>query len=499
MGDGFYADFLNNAAAFGIVRNLKADPNFSNFSVVPGTTSGTVKILNGVAYDVLRNRILFATTDNFAIPNDSNNYFLKIAFNTSVLEQGTVSISTSGVLTGVGTSFTTTLRGQPNFPSVVSFPNAVSNLQTYEVLSVTSDTSAMLQGVFTIAETSLNYSVVGTFTPGVYPPTQNEYPFQYDSCTLTLVAAPTTGFYPTLIKDQEFIIAMVSNTGGTVAINDARMDFLYKTKADFDIKEMPVQNVGGYWLQTPNPLIAVTFVKGFLVNNLQYYQVGFDWKFTIATKTVNRNNSTITILSGNGGSYIDITSVMNNDFNGWRLYYGHSGDYMTIINTTIVGGYPVIQVDSIAPTVGGTPELNNDEMYICPNAEEIEIFYQIPNSNTATLYYKTVREVFKITCPSPQTFIRGDELFKSIITLPTFYNYKTFVKQPNYNLQFNSNYYLAEPAFDLDGNLVDPTKVNQASNIVIGGLIASGFLIGALEAGSSSVGVTGSTQAIQIN
>ena len=48
-------------------------------------------------------------------------YWLKVTYKQSPIEVGTITIggNTGGLMKGIGTKFTETLRGQPNFPSKI--------------------------------------------------------------------------------------------------------------------------------------------------------------------------------------------------------------------------------------------------------------------------------------------------------------------------------------------------------------------------------------------
>lgn len=437
--DGFYADFINNTEKFGIIKNNNIDPSFNNFRTVTGTNSGTIKILNGFAYNNLRERIILNQIDNISIPQDGKKYFIKISYLASPIEAGTVSISTGGYMTGVGTEFTKLLRGQPDFPSLIQFNNSVHNLLQYEVLRVIDDTNAQLSGVFTTAESALNYKIVGTFTPGVIVSTDNQFIYQYDSCTISIVsqdAVISGSYYPQLIKDKEFIIASVSNLGGVVTINDTRLDFILRTRLERLANEIPVNNVQGYNLQKQNPLMACTAIRKLVVNTVVFYQISLDWKFKVTSKTIDRINSQMTVTAGSGGAFKSVADFTNGDFDGWRLYYNNSGEYSTILSSVLSSGNILLTFDSIPQAIGSnlfTTELNNEGIYICPNAEEIEISYSIPLSDTATINLKDEKKLFKITSLDPQIFIRGDECYKNYqLTIPVTYNYKTLLKQPNY-------------------------------------------------------------------
>lgn len=189
-----YNTMLKNLIdVYGVVKNLTVDPSYNNLKISNGTASGKFSVKAGYAIDknlnliVLENDIIDAFDIN---PLGAGIFEACIAYAERVVETGTVNIANNGAITGTGTEFTKLLRGQPYHPSKIKFTNAVSNLQEYEVLSVTSDTSAILQGASFVAETNLKYQVIGTFTPGVIVPNPDKGIFVYDSCVLSIKVSP---------------------------------------------------------------------------------------------------------------------------------------------------------------------------------------------------------------------------------------------------------------------------------------------------------------------
>lgn len=216
-----------SANSWGILKN-GSNVVGNNFLVQAGASSGTIKIAyESLAIDSNVNLIKKRIEDNIAITNDSNWYWLMISYNTTNIEDGIVAIDVNGNLTGVGTKFTETLRGIPDFPSKIKFSGSSSNISEYEVVNVIDDTNAIIAGIFT-AETGLNYKIVGTFTPGIVVDENKKYPFNYDSCQLNAVAEDAVDTPPSKISGLQFYIARVRNVSGTVTIQDKRVE-LYTT------------------------------------------------------------------------------------------------------------------------------------------------------------------------------------------------------------------------------------------------------------------------------
>lgn len=221
---GFRKFFGLSVTNYGVVQN--AIGSFTNFQTQIGTNPNSLKVLAGYAIDKNTQLITFPTTDNIPIPADSNWYWIKIAFAYSTLEPGTFSIDSSGNLTGSSSTLTSALRGKPNVPSRIKFPNSALNTGEYDVNTVISDTSAVLSGTF-VNESNLTLAVVGSFTPDAVPAAGDKLIFQYDGCTMTLVLETVLNTPPTLVSNVEFVIARVQNTGAGYNIQDKRSSNLF--------------------------------------------------------------------------------------------------------------------------------------------------------------------------------------------------------------------------------------------------------------------------------
>lgn len=218
-----YSTILKNLfATFGVFKNLTIDPSFNNLKVVNGTGTGKYTLKAGYAIDKDFNLIV--------VPNDivdaydasalSGTQHACIEYQSIVYEEGTVSINAAGVMTGTSTKFTEVLRGQPYHSTKIKFTNAVSNTSEYEVLSVSSDTSAILQGASFTSESNLKYKVVGTFTPGATIPSGDKDIYLYDSALLTIKA----GASPTLVDGKQFLLAIIPT--GVGSPTDERNSYL---------------------------------------------------------------------------------------------------------------------------------------------------------------------------------------------------------------------------------------------------------------------------------
>ena len=121
--DGFFRDRINEASTFGIIKNPN-DSGFMNFKVEAGTNANTLKIAQtSYAIDNSGNYIVKEAEDNIALPG-SGWWWMKIFHAYSPLEEGTVSVDAFGNVVGVNTSFSSILRGYPNFPVKIRFYDA---------------------------------------------------------------------------------------------------------------------------------------------------------------------------------------------------------------------------------------------------------------------------------------------------------------------------------------------------------------------------------------
>ncbi len=225
--DGFIRLFKSLVNEFGIAKVVD-DTDFENFEVLEGTNTGTIQIaIDSYAVDDQIRTIYQAAIDNFTLTDDNSWYWVKISYQESRIEEGTVSVATNGDVTGVGTTFTEIFRDQSNYPVKINFPNSVLNTGDYQVVSVLSDTQITIEGadVFTV-ENSIAYQVVGAYTPGINPTGDDRLPYVYDSCNLELIAEVSLDTPPAKTAGEEFYLARVRRNGGSLNIEDKRTEFL---------------------------------------------------------------------------------------------------------------------------------------------------------------------------------------------------------------------------------------------------------------------------------
>lgn len=234
---------------FGVVQNQ----DNTSFGVVLSATSGAVDVLPGLAYNTAMEAIVSDRRVTLLLGAAVSGEDKWIVLRRSITneEQGTVSVQTDGSLTGVGTEFTKVLRGQPNFPTKVRFVSSNQNIYEYEVVSVTSDTSAVLSGNF-VAESDMKYAVVGTFTPGYVPSESDKNIYEYDSFELRIENSASR---PEITAD-EFILAQIKyGAGGTWSIVDLRGDYLFSVESSNSPTETEEGSDGN------NPLVSLLGVR----------------------------------------------------------------------------------------------------------------------------------------------------------------------------------------------------------------------------------------------
>lgn len=365
--DGFRKILLQNSLSFGVINNSKSG-NFDSFRVEQGTNVGTIKHALGLALNKNGLFISKPATDNIALTNDNLWYWVKIKHQYSPIELGTVSVDVNGTLTGSGTEFLSILRGQPNNPVKIKFSGSASNTGEYGVVEVVSNTTAILAGDFT-AESSLQLIVVGAFTPDVVPPSDSKDIFQYDSCLMTLVAESVSNTPPTLLADEEFVIARVRRNGAVISIEDKRYA-LYKSRPEHQLTR-----IAG----ATNPLIGIEAIK--FDSNLKPRDtnlVYLAWTFRSTNWTIDSAANRLTLIAGNGGKFKDTTYFTNGDFDGWRVYAKNSAGVTTWSHYAIVkaSSKSGSQINLILDYLDPDQFIDTaQEIIVAPDADTIEIFF----------------------------------------------------------------------------------------------------------------------------
>ena len=445
--DGFVLNSISNTSKWGIVRNKFIDPNFEYFKLLTTAYNDKFRIKNGIAFDKDRLCINYHfENEDITIPLINTNYWVKISHEYDSTEVGTISIGGSNlaVMTGVGTKFTEVLRGQPNFPAKIRFKNSSNYTLEYEILEVISDTSAVVQGIFNVPETELEYCVVGTFTPGVQPLSQDKEPFQYDSCKVTLIQS--SGSMPPLVDGKEFIIGLVSYNGAGMIKQDYRFTCFHESIDRYHVDSIT---------ETLNKLAGIEKVKKFGLNGRINYFAGIDWKFNITGEVQNNGLNVIDITSGYGGVWDNTQLFQDGDFDGWRYYY-EDGNYSNILLSVKQGTSTIkLYVDSVRIGSG-------NGVCVTPNAEEVEIEAQFLNSSNIVMFSKNY--FFSIAMQNPTIVVNQDEILTNNQTVKLYYILKNHFRRTT-KRQFNVSTYYNENAFNNNGDLINQSQTTTSPNL----------------------------------
>lgn len=458
--DGWRRFCLQNSVKFGVVKN-KEDNTWENGQIVQGSTLLTIKNKELFAIDEDGLVIYRPETDNIVVPNDGAWYWVKVYHEYSSIEEGTVSIDMDGNLTGIGTKFTEVLRGQPNFPAKIKFTDSLLNVLEYEVLEVVSDTLAVLNGSnLWVAEGTIHYSVVGTFTPGYVPLVSEKYPFRYDSCNFSLVAESILNTRPTAIDNKIFYLARVRVSGGNLEIQDKRTE-VFKSNALWYVDNHT---------EAENPLLGVEkIVYDHLYSTKENNIVYTSWCFRSDNWTINTNIRQLTLNGGEGGKFKTTTDFTNNDFNGWRVYT-ENGKYSKVISSTKSGSQINLILDWLDPDnyIDSTQKI-----LITPDAEEVQLIFKSASLPDSTSFSDLGTETPDLVFTFPiNTDLAGCKLLAYLNEF-SYYNLKYRYKSHNsYSEVFlpssDSVGYYTETSFDANGilneNIIDRERFPYTSD-----------------------------------
>lgn len=387
--DGYQKFIRDNSIEFGLINN-SIDGNFENAKVIEGVGDNT--ILHNAILGIDTDGKFFtkvAETTDIAVGSsgaDTAWYWVKAVRSESNLESGTISISATGVLTGTGTSFLTTLRGKTSdFPTKITFPSSASNTAEYEVLSVTNDTTAQLNVVSMTSESDETWQITPTNTPSSVLTTDEKKLFNYDSVTITLEAESGLTLVdglPTAVAG-EYWLARVQNSGTDVVIQDKRSNYIWKTIDGYFTSDLD---------KSANPLIGVEAAKFTATTDPRdknIVELAFGMRSSNWTSDANANR--VTIVAGEGGKFKSTSDFTNGDFDGWRLYF-KSGKYAIIKQSTLSATQINLVLDSL-----DVAELTDtaQQLLVVPDCSEVEIFL----TPDATTPLAELKRTFPINTP----------------------------------------------------------------------------------------------------
>lgn len=345
---------------FGIVENASN----SYFKVTPRAGSNSVIVINaGIAFDSNMDAIVMTDDLELSVGNTGSNRWVILSRAVTNEEQGTVSINSDGSLSGIGTEFTKVLRGQPNFPVKVKF-NSTSNKGEYEVVSVTSDTSALLSGSF-VNQSNIKYSVVGTFTPGFQPTEDNKMIYEYDSYNIEVVDSEDRP----AVSEDEFILAMISfDASGSMNVSDERIRYMFNnpyTQSDeSDNSTDPLVS-----------LLSTGVVGGIhaVGSAAAEFELIMEHGYTVTRHELltTSTSNTFNIISGQS-NFLGTGNIPDGMFRGWLLVNRANMKYALIDDNSNKSLY-ISNLDTSIILDSG------NDFIIVPNCNEIE--YEVTVSN----------------------------------------------------------------------------------------------------------------------
>lgn len=345
---------------FGIVENASN----SYFKVTARSGSNSLIVINaGIAFDSNMDAIVMTDDLELSVGNTGSNRWVILSRAVTNEEQGTVSINSDGSLSGIGTEFTKVLRGQPNFPVKVKF-NSTSNNGEYEVVSVTSDTSALLSGSF-VNQSNIKYSVVGTFTPGFQPTEDNKMIYEYDSYNIEVVDSEDRP----AVSEDEFILAMISfDASGSMNVSDERIRYMFNnpyTQSDeSDNSTDPLVS-----------LLSTGVVGGIhaVGSAAAEFELIMEHGYTVTRHELltTSTSNTFNIISGQS-NFLGTGNIPDGMFRGWLLINRANMKYALIDDNSNKSLY-ISNLDTSIILDSG------NDFIIVPNCNEIE--YEVTVSN----------------------------------------------------------------------------------------------------------------------
>ena len=345
---------------FGIVENASN----SYFKVTARSGSNSVIVINaGIAFDSNMDAIVMTDDLELSVGNTGSNRWVILSRAITNEEQGTVSINSDGSLSGIGTEFTKVLRGQPNFPVKIKF-NSTSNNGEYEVVSVTSDTSALLSGSF-VNQSNIKYSVVGTFTPGFQPTEDNKMIYEYDSYNIEVVDSEDRP----AVSGDEFILAMISfDSIGSMNVSDERIRYMfnnpYVQSDKSDNSTDPLVSLLSTGVVGGIHAVGSAAAEFELIMEHGYTVIGHEF---ITTSTSN----TFNIIIGQS-NFLGTGNIPDGMFRGWLLVNRANMKYALIDDNSNKSLY-ISNLDTSIILDSG------NDFIIVPNCNEIE--YEVTVSN----------------------------------------------------------------------------------------------------------------------
>lgn len=462
-----FQSFVSEGYRQHIVQSTKTYGFFDLVQAEVQTNSAGQKVINISGLQAIDTQGNYISSIPVKVLPFSNGqwYWLKVKHAYTSIEKGYVSIDTSGNLTSSNIPLTSLLRGQPNFPSRISFPLSSLNTSEYDVIEVVNDSLCILQGNFQ-AETNTRIAVVGTFTPGKTVPQISKYPFEYDSAEFEWVQESSLNSPPIKGNDEYWLFRVKSN-GSNVFVQNKQSEFF--TTIDNGV-HIPATDTVGIDFIRYNPINTVC----------ESNQVAVSWGIRCSAWTVGQYNK-IFLQAAEGGLIKTISQLDTDDLIGFRVYTT-DGRFCTVESCIKNGSVIELTVDSLnykSFSVDGGETFISQQLIIVPANDLIEITFleDTKNDSNETQKYTFPCSAGQGICNVlltkwPKTQYRVTYQFRKNTA-----NYKfPQVSSPSRFIDTDDIGYLNELSFNLDGT---PKSVLQrtpfVSDVLRGYIVLTGF------------------------
>lgn len=447
----FLSDDGYKIALKSIIKKFGIVPNTDNTCFKVTKVSGnTIQINSGLAYNSDFEAIQLSENIQLNVTNTGSKRWIILSRAVTNNEVGTVTVSVDGTMSGVGTKFTEVLRGQPNFPTKVKFESNNNNGE-YEVVSVKSDTEAILSGTF-VNESNLKYAVIGTFTPGYQVPSENKMIYEYDSYSIDTIDSTEAP----IVDSNHFIIASVEfDSLGVMSVNDERASYML----NHEYSETS-ENAGENKLVS---LLAATLVGGVdsvrakaadieLILEHGYSVNSYEWNITADYNIFKITSGTCNFMGSN--------VIPDGMFNHWLLLNRANMKYVEVERS--VGNQLYIS------TMNSEITIDSNDFVVVPKFSEVE--YEVTLSSNVAI--PSVPFYFKNSIANVFTRARFYSVFPSFggndsVTVKIRYRFvdETGNKYPFYELSVapftninGETETLAESDFVINMSAIEPEE-----------------------------------------
>lgn len=226
--DSISSAIISATKRFGLVSpgGIAGEP----FKVTNVGNTGGVKVVGGHVISPELKALYLKGEDSFLVPNDSQFYWIKISPYTRNREEGYVQVDTTGNVSGT-VNFKGIIRGQSSgVPTCVRFVkddgSEPLNKYVYQVVDIVNDNNIILSsGVQFQQENNLRVIVLGSIPMGErFTDEQLEGLYTFEGYEISLVEEVSIDTPPSK-ESNEYYLARVKNTGGTVSVTDKRTEF----------------------------------------------------------------------------------------------------------------------------------------------------------------------------------------------------------------------------------------------------------------------------------